>query len=132
MTEHVNTAIGGQQRITIDNIQRMTPMDRSHVDKVHRAVSDHRRRTLLRYLRQRPGETVSLETAIDVVADPDTDPPDKHSVAIDLYHKHLPVLTDAGLITFDSERLTVRYDPQDDPLTVGDDSRLEQVPTSSE
>jgi hypothetical protein len=86
----------------------------------------------LRYLRRRPGETVSLETAIDVVADPETDPSDKHSVAIDLYHKHLPVLTDAGLITFDSERLTVRYDPQDDPLTVGDDSRLEQVPTSSE
>jgi len=92
----------------------MTSSEPSRVERLHRAVANDRRRIVLGYLRQRSDGAVSLETIIEQIREQEADPPDEHQLAIDLYHKQLPLLADAGLVTFDSENLTVRYGPKRD------------------
>lgn len=56
-------------------------------------------------------EVVTLETALDAVALTT----DRHAdIAADLYHWHLPVLDDVGVIDCDDRHNTIRYRP--DPL----------------
>lgn len=75
-------------------------------DEVIRALSDGRRRSLLRVLHGSGGlDTAELARRVtrgnatardDACTDADV-------VAVDIYHRHLPVLADAGLVAVDRE-----------------------------
>ena len=85
-------------RTTIDN------------DVVFDLLSDHRRRVLLYALRRRdPGESVPVDALVDRLLETEEDPSDRADrrdrIAVDLRHRHLPRLADAGLAELDGDRI---------------------------
>jgi len=107
----------------------MTDFDISALDVLYRVLLDSRRRALLRYLRQHSGERVPLDRLVDVVRQQESASSDPNSVAMDLYHHHLPLMADAGLIHFDSDHLTVRYVGREADNTPG--SEQDRTPHAS-
>ncbi len=63
------------------------------------ALADRRRRSALEYA-ARVEEPIGLDTLADCIAQSDDDPDD---VAIDLHHRHLPKLDDAGFLAYDAD-----------------------------
>ena len=88
-------------------------MTASPRDSAHRCLADERRRRVLAFLRDTTNGIASLEELVaHVVAHEDDAPaPDSETVAITLYHVHLPMLADHGVIDFDERAGTVRYRP---------------------
>ena len=87
-------------RTTIDN------------DVVFDLLSDHRRRVLLYALRRRdPGASVPVDTLVDRLleteeeAGPSERADRRDRIAVDLRHRHLPRLADAGLVDLDGDRI---------------------------
>jgi predicted transcriptional regulator len=73
-------------------------------DRVLKALAHSDRRAVLNELATADGETLTAETlAARVEAIPD----------VELYHRHLPKLADAGLVVFDSDTGRVEYTPTD-------------------
>lgn len=89
----------------------MQNAESSVLDLAYRSVADQHRRYILRYLRDTADEVVQLDELVDHVVQEETNSrtPDRESVRIDLYHVHLPLLADAGVIDFDSRTEEVRY-----------------------
>ena len=86
-------------------------------DKMLRLVSDRRRRRLLRLLADRgDGELTDLADAIadDGASSGGAAREASERVETKLYHVHLPLLADHGLVEFDSRSGTVRYRAHDD------------------
>lgn len=77
----------------------------------YRSVARERRRRVLAYLREAETTTKSLTAVVDAVIERKTNSPtpDRESVRLDLYHVHLPLLDDAGVVDFDNTSETVRY-----------------------
>jgi|GEM_PF-539049 len=63
------------------------------------ALADRRRRSVVERV-ARVDEPIELDDLADRVADSDDD---RDDVAIDLHHRHLPKLDDAGFLTYDAE-----------------------------
>lgn len=74
-------------------------------DVVLESLADRRRRAVLRYLSTRDGE-VALDDVVGALA-PD-DPADLRTA---LHHHHLPLLADAGVVTYDAAAHAVEYHP---------------------
>lgn len=81
-------------------------LDESVDDEVYRALADGRRRIALAYLLEHSEATV--EELADVVAGVAgargsvvVGPADREAVRIELFHRHLPVLSEARLVEFD-------------------------------
>lgn len=81
--------------------------DRStFVDTAYRILSDRRRRLLLWHLESRGDEVAVVELA-DRLAERESVEAERETVAIDLYHRSLPMLADAEAVEYDTEEGTV-------------------------
>ncbi|MDS0298274.1 ArsR family transcriptional regulator [Halogeometricum sp. S1BR25-6] len=80
-------------------------------DSVFRCLADERRRHILGYFRNNDGDTASFDDLVDYVTQREGQPtaPDRETVAIDLYHRHLPMLANYGVIDVDDRTESVRY-----------------------
>ena len=85
------------------------------VDATFYILSNRRRRHLCRYLTESDDGLADFETIVDqlveweVAADGEEKEDHGKRVASDLYHAHLPQLSDAGLLDYDERTGTVRY-----------------------
>jgi len=75
-------------------------------DEIFRALSERRRRFALQFLQHQQEATIS-EIANEIARKED-DGPDSDglsdAVRLDLYHRHVPVLAEAGLVHYEEER----------------------------
>jgi len=80
-------------------------------DPVYRCLANEHRRTVLACLRDWEDQAVSLDDLVDAVVERETNSPtpDSETVAIELYHSHLPMLATHGVIDFDERTETIRY-----------------------
>ncbi|WP_336000022.1 DUF7344 domain-containing protein [Halorientalis halophila] len=78
------------------------------IDEVFELLSDSRRRRVCLYLRRSGVEVTELSDLIDALASED-DAVDRDRLAIDLHHRHLPKLDDAGIVDYDPRSHTARY-----------------------
>ncbi|MBX0296770.1 helix-turn-helix domain-containing protein [Haloarcula nitratireducens] len=77
-------------------------------DRIYRALADGVRRQTLRELPE--GETVPISTLAEAIAAggfSTGDGPTHETVQLSLYHTHLPLLCDAGLVEFDEDQKVV-------------------------
>ena len=71
-------------------------------DDLFHVLSDSRRRTVLFHLRQhRVGTIDELLDVLTAVSSEDLEEDDRTSLATSLYHRHLPLLEDHGLLAYD-------------------------------
>lgn len=99
-------------------------MTERDLDTFLQLVADRRRRQVIRHLRHEATD----ETTIDGLADRlhnggtavDDQPTDRERLAILLYHNHVPKLADHGIVEFEPENGTVRYQPDERFETVLD------------
>lgn len=80
----------------------MTP----RIETVFEVLADDERRDVCLYLMRLDTNAVCVEDLVEILADRDTD---RERLALDLHHRHLPKLADAGIIEYDSRSNTVRY-----------------------
>ncbi|MDS0299373.1 ArsR family transcriptional regulator [Halogeometricum sp. S1BR25-6] len=80
-------------------------------DSVFRCLADERRRHILGYFRNSDDDTASFDDLVDYVTEREgqSSAPDREAVAIDLHHRHLPILADYGVIDFDDRAESVQY-----------------------
>ncbi|MBV0923821.1 helix-turn-helix domain-containing protein [Halomicroarcula limicola] len=79
-----------------------------NLDLVHRALADEIRRTIL--ARLRTGEPVPLSALAETIAASEISTEVTSSVEtlrVELYHVHVPLLCDAGLLEYDDRRSAV-------------------------
>ncbi|MBX0293317.1 helix-turn-helix domain-containing protein [Haloarcula nitratireducens] len=79
-----------------------------HLDLIYRALADEVRRTVLTCLQV--GEGVSLSSLAETIAKSETTAEVASSVEtlrVELYHVHIPILCDAGLLEYDDRRSVV-------------------------
>jgi len=83
----------------------------SYLDAVYRSLANKRRRYILTFLRESEAEVTRLDDLVDYVVQQETHSPspDRETIRIDLYHVHLPLLADAGVIDFDARSEMVQY-----------------------
>lgn len=80
------------------------------VDSLFDALSDRRRRSVVRCLMRRTDRAVDLETLdARLCRDASADPGD---FEVPLRHVHLPKLDDVGIVAYDEDDGTVRYREQ--------------------
>ena len=83
------------------------------VDSVLDALSNHRRRTVVRELLAHPADAVDVETLGAIVAESETNAvgnggAKRQNVAASLVHVHLPKLADARIVAYDHDAGTVQ------------------------
>lgn len=95
--------------------------DRSSIDEYLSLLSDRRRRDVLYCLSE--AEVTSVESLATTIAAREASVPperlssdDRERVRVDLYHVHLPKLSDRGLIEYDARSGTVRRSSPADAL----------------
>lgn len=87
------------------------PLRDAAFDRVFEALADQRRRSIVHYLSQQEEASADIEELVSVAGRvEESDDEDVHeTLAIDLYHRHLPMLADAGIVEFDPLSQDVRY-----------------------
>ncbi|MFC4450200.1 DUF7344 domain-containing protein [Halorussus aquaticus] len=116
-TDHATT--GGTRSESAPTANLLTGDEPSEkLDAAFDLLADPLRREALSHLRaveneDRDGESdlelSSLADAIAAERTPDDGDTDARSLAFHLHHSHLPKLESHGVVTYDSERRTVRY-----------------------
>lgn len=87
----------------------MTP---SNLDDILNLLSDHYRRQTVRVLRGTPESEVEFDELIDgIIQESRIEGQKADRIAVQLHHKHLPMLADQGLIAYDPDARIVRYSP---------------------
>lgn len=76
------------------------------IDTVFELLADSTRRQTCLYLMHSDANVVTVDDLVEILADDDTD---RDRLAIDLHHRHLPKLADAGIIEYDPRSNTTRY-----------------------
>ncbi|MFW5950154.1 MAG: DUF7344 domain-containing protein [archaeon] len=89
-------------------------MATNDLDTCLRLIGDWRRRRMLRYMRRNETAVAPVEELIDELAgSQDGRQFDEHALrkrlAVQLAHTHLPVLADEGVVAYDRDDGTVRY-----------------------
>ena len=84
------------------------------LDSACRCLANERRQTVVAAIRDTEDGTASLDDLVDHVVERETDSPapDRETVAIELYHRHLPMLADHRVVDFDERTETVAYRAQ--------------------
>lgn len=97
-SEHVTMSARPQQRAD------------PSIDRLLRLLSNGLRRRLLVYLSRQADEPVPLdELRLALLADDRVDVSSADRLETELFHAHLPALADAGLVSTNESRSTVRY-----------------------
>ena len=81
-------------------------------------TADSRRRKVLRHLMENSDEPITIDELVAAIEDDATPQTGatkdiEERLLIELRHKHLPKLADAGLIDYDERTGTLRYHPQE-------------------
>ena len=109
---HTENSTARQPSTNVDSPNERSA--RTSTDLLHHLLSNERRRLLLSYLIERPGERVTVDDVTDWITEqeqPDPGPVShRDRVTIDLHHVHLPKLADAGVIEHDPVTETIRYE----------------------
>lgn len=83
------------------------------LDAILDILANHRRRALLEYLWDQPGDVGSVEGAtkhtILRIGQKQGAQPNHDDIQVDLQHHHLPKMADAGIIEYDIRSQTIRY-----------------------
>jgi hypothetical protein len=88
----------------------MPSPDQLHLDSLYRCLADEKRRCVLNYLQSTEEDTATVDELVTHVVEQEAlAASDRGTVAVDLYHIHLPKLSDIGAIDFDRRTQTVRY-----------------------
>lgn len=78
-------------------------------------VADRHRRQVIQHLRHEANGNTTIDGLVDRLhnggLDADNRSTDREQLAIQLYHTHLPKLADHGVIEFEPENGTIRYQP---------------------
>ncbi|WP_428222012.1 DUF7344 domain-containing protein [Halorientalis brevis] len=69
-------------------------------------LADVDRRRICLYLMRSDQTVVTVDDLVEILADEDDD---QERLAIDLHHRHLPKLADAGIVEYDARSNTTRY-----------------------
>lgn len=80
--------------------------DAATVDQVLTALGHHRRRAVIAYLSGTPDRQATVEDLVDLLAEEDGRTDDhvtRDQLAIQLHHRHLPRLADAGIVEYHRE-----------------------------
>ncbi len=101
---------------------------------VHKSLANARRRHVITYLQDTDDQKTSLADLVDYVVEQETHSPapERKKVRIDLYHAHLPLLVDTGVIEFDRCSETVRYRSHDEVEAQLDIEKSKKKDTSPE
>ena len=87
------------------------------VDAMLDVLANAHRRYLLAFLRGQPGNTASFEAvATHIITEVGREQgvqPNHDEVQVDLYHRHLPKLADAGVVEYDVRSEAIRYHPNE-------------------
>lgn len=80
-------------------------------DTIFRCLANRRRRLVLHQLWHSETEAVPVDTLIEVIFHRERSVTKAHRdrVGNTLYHAHLPILNDAGVVDFNKQRDTVQY-----------------------
>lgn len=88
-------------------------MREKHLDVCLRILSDRHRRRIIHRLREESNGKLPVEDLIDKLHRSDSASTDsrldRNQLAIQLAHKHLPTLTEHGVVEIDPETDIVRY-----------------------
>lgn len=86
------------------------------VDAVFTILSDEQRRHFLYYLIDEAGGTARVSDVVDYLdtVESEATPGEGDSILVELHHRHLPKMEEAGLVDYDGEEGTIRY--REDPL----------------
>ncbi|MFD1586851.1 hypothetical protein ACFR9U_07640 [Halorientalis brevis] len=76
------------------------------IDTVFELLADVDRRRICLYLMRSDQTVVTVDDLVEILADEDDD---QERLAIDLHHRHLPKLADAGIVEYDARSNTTRY-----------------------
>lgn len=79
-------------------------------DRVYAALSHEDRRALLEELAQDPEADHTLQDVIEGMADRVAGTPSRRELELRCYHCHLPKLAEVGLVAYDWDEGTIRYD----------------------
>lgn len=103
-------------------------MNEPGIDAILNLLAAGDRREIIQVLRQQAtGATTIVSLAESLAAAEVVTENDKRRLAISLYHNHLPTLDDHGLVEFDPERGTVRYQPDEHvERMIGSPSELDE------
>lgn len=86
---------------------------RLSINEAFRVLSHPQRRKILRYLMNRPHETVAVNDLVDCVVGAEVAIGSRHRnrerVRAGVQHNHLPKLTEAGLVASEADTNQVRY-----------------------
>ena len=92
------------------------------LDALFDALSDRRRREVVRYLSENGSEIALADLAAEVAAREhgipirETDPDEVERVYVSLYHAHVPKLANAGLVEYEPERDLVSPPERDERI----------------
>lgn len=90
------------------------PVGQSSLDDYLHLLANERRRLIITFLADRPGEPVPVDRLEDLIVErewPDRGPvTHRERVSIDLHHVQLPKLADADAVEYDPVDGTVQYD----------------------
>ena len=78
------------------------------IDDVFELLSNHCRRRVCLFLRRAGVEVATLQDLVDALA-PNAGDEERERLAINLHHRHLPKLDDAGIVDYDPRSNTARY-----------------------
>jgi serine/threonine protein kinase HipA of HipAB toxin-antitoxin module len=78
------------------------------IDDVFELLSNDCRRRVCLFLRRAGVEVATLEDLLEALA-PNADDEERERLAINLHHRHLPKLDDAGIVDYDPRSNTARY-----------------------
>lgn len=86
------------------------------LDKALIALASHRRRTVLRILREADDTSIRVSDLVtEMIAREDSDRFIDHDmVVLDLYHRQLPLLAEIGAVEYDRTTGTIRYKGDDE------------------
>lgn len=94
------------------------------LDALLQLVADGHRRQAIQQLRQETDGEATIDELVDrLLGDEsrsDDNTVDREQLAMQLYHAHLPKLADHGVVEFEPENRSVRYQPDEQIETVLD------------
>ncbi|WP_435348337.1 DUF7344 domain-containing protein [Haloarchaeobius sp. HRN-SO-5] len=88
------------------------PVSTEQLDRLFDALGDPRRRQLCAYMHTADRSVFGVDELVDELlrrVETRADTPDRTQLEVRLHHAHVPKLTEAGLVEYDSRQGSLRY-----------------------
>lgn len=80
------------------------------IDKRFALLSKYERRCIIHFLQKAGTDRVSISDVVNHLQTQDATADEHEKLAVSLYHNHLPQLDTVGVVDYDRDSETVRYD----------------------